>query len=80
MRSNKEQRFIIQGFLQWLKVSPCRFQIRTVAQKAEMGEYLEKIDREIAQEENALCRKLQEDYKRLLREVGLKEAISRRFF
>lgn len=80
MRSNKEQRFIIQGFLQWLKVSPCRFQIRTVAQKAEMGEYLEKIDREIAQEENALCRKLQEDYKMLLREVGLKEAISRRFF
>lgn len=80
MRSNKEQRFIIQGFLQWMKISPCRFQIRTVARKARMGEYLEKIEQEICQEENVLCRKLQEDYKQLLQEVGLKEAISRRFF
>lgn len=77
---SREQRFIIQGFLQWLKVSPCRFQIRTVARKADIGKYLEKAREEMEREENGQCRRLQEDYMRLLKDVGLKEAVARRFF
>lgn len=80
LRSAKEQRFVIQGFLQWLKVAPCRFQIRTLARRADIGRYLEKAREEMEREENELCRRLQEDYMKLLQEVGLKEAISRRFF
>lgn len=80
LRSAKEQRFVIQGFLQWLKVAPCRFQIRTLARRADIGRYVEKAREEMKREENELCRRLQEDYIKLLQEVGLKEAVSRRFF
>ena len=80
MRSAREQRFVIQAFCQWLKVAPCRFQIRTVARRADIGKYLQKAKEEMEGEENDACKRLQEDYMGLLQNVGLKEAISRRFF
>lgn len=80
LRSGQEQRYIIESFFSYLKVAPCRFQIRTVAQKADIGRYISRVREEMEQEENGMCRKLQEDYIRLLQDVGLKEAISRRFF
>lgn len=80
LRSNQEQRYVIQAFFSYLKVAPCRFQIRTMAQKADVGRYISRVREEMAQEENEMCRKLQEDYIGLLQDVGLKEAVSRRFF
>ena len=41
MRSVREQQFVIRAFYQWLKVAPCRFQIRTIARRADIGSYLQ---------------------------------------
>ena len=45
-----------------------------------MKEYIEKIRKEAGAETNERCRLLQEDYVRLLQELGTREAITRRFF
>ena len=45
-----------------------------------MKEYIEKIRKETEAETNERCRLLQEDYVRLLQELGTREAITRRFF
>ena len=51
-----------------------------LSKKADMKEYIEKIRKEAGAETNERCRLLQEDYVRLLQELGTREAITRRFF
>lgn len=80
LRSAQEQRQIIQSYVSWLKVAPKNFQIRSVAKKAEIRHYLQKVQEEMQIEKNEQCRKLQADYMELLKDVGLKEAVSRRFY
>ena len=80
LRSPAEQRNIISSFLSYLKIAPVRMQFKVISRKADIAEYLKKIQREMEQEEDEQCRILQEDYMRLIRTVGTKEAITRRFF
>lgn len=80
LRSPSEQRNIVFSFLSYLKIVPVRMQFKIVSKKADIAEYLEKIQEEIEHEEDEQCRILQEDYARLIRSIGTKEAITRRFF
>lgn len=80
LRSPGEQRNIISSFLSYLKISPVRMQFKVISRKADIAEYLKRIQEEIDHEQDARCRILQEDYMQLIRNVGTKEAITRRFF
>lgn len=80
LRSPSEQRNIISSFLSYLKIAPVRMQFKVVSRKADIAEYLQKIQEEIDNEEDERCRILQEDYMQLIRTVGTREAITRRFF
>ena len=80
LRSPSEQRNVVFSFLSYLKIAPVKLQFKVISKKADISEYLEKIQQEIEAEEDEQCRVLQEDYARLIRSIGTKEAITRRFF
>ena len=51
-----------------------------LTKRADIDRHVQTVRRELAQETNAHCRELQEDYLRLIRQLGSREAITRRFF
>ena len=75
-----EQRNIIYSFVGYLKIAPVKLQIKVLSKKADISGFLENIRRDIENEPDERCRLLQEDYASLIRSVGSREAISRRFF
>lgn len=77
---SSDQRNIIFSYMSYLKIAPQKFQIKVVSKKAEIEDYIQKIREEASQEKDERCRMLQEDYIELLRTLGTKEAITRRFF
>ncbi len=80
LRSVREQRNIIYSFVSYLKISPAKIQFKVLTKKADVNRHLYKIEEEIANETDERCRVLQEDYANLVRQLGSKEAITRRFF
>ena len=80
LRSAREQRNIIYSFISYLKISPAKIQFKVLTKKADVNRHLYKIEEEIAHETDERCRVLQEDYANLVRQLGSKEAITRRFF
>ena len=80
LRSTREQRNIIYSFVSYLKISPAKIQFKVLTKKADVNRHLYKIEEEIANETDERCRVLQEDYANLVRQLGSKEAITRRFF
>ena len=79
LRSPREQRNIIQAFASWLKISPVSVQIKVLTKKADIGKHLDMIQRDMAREKDARCRELQRDYYELIKNIGSREAITRRF-
>ena len=79
LRSVREQRTIISAFASWLKIAPARVQIKVLSRKADIGRYLQAVERDMARETNPKCRDLQQDYCRLIRTIGSREAVTRRF-
>ena len=80
LRSAREQRNIIYSFVSYLKISPAKIQFKVLTKKADVNRHLYKIEEEIAHETDEKCRILQQDYANLVRQLGSKEAITRRFF
>lgn len=80
LRSAREQRNIIYSFVSYLKISPIKLQLKVLTKKADVNRHLDTIEREIEQETDERCRVLQEDYAALIRQIGSREAITRRFF
>ncbi len=80
LRSAREQRNIIYSFVSYLKISPAKLQFKVLTKKADVNRHLYKIENEIAHETDEKCRALQMDYEDLVRQLGSKEAITRRFF
>lgn len=80
LRSAKEQRSIIYAYISYLKISPVRVQMKVLTRKADINRHLETIRREMEAETDEKCQELQADYERLIRRIGSKEAITRRFF
>ena len=68
------------SFISYLKIAPVKLQIKVITKRADMNRHIETVRREMAQETNESCRMQQEDYLKLLKKLGSKEAIARRFF
>lgn len=80
LRSADEQFNILSSFASWLKISPMQLQFKSVTRKADSDKHVALIRKELEDEENESCRKLGEDYIRLIKDVGSREALTRRFF
>ena len=80
LRSAREQRNIIYSYMSYLKISPVRMQIKVISKKADISNHLDKIQEAIRREQDERCKVLLMDYYNLIRRIGLKEAVTRRFF
>lgn len=80
LRSAREQRNIIYSFVGYLKISPIKLQFKVLTRKADINRHLETIREEMKEENDERCLALQQDYETLIRRIGSKEAITRRFF
>ena len=80
LRSAREQRNIIYSFVSYLKISPVKLQFKVLTRKADINRHLETIREEMRNESDERCLALQKDYEALIRQIGSKEAITRRFF
>lgn len=80
LRSAREQRNIIYSFVGYLKISPVKLQFKVLTRRADINRHLETIREEMKTETDERCLALQRDYENLIRQIGTKEAITRRFF
>ena len=80
LRSAREQRSIIYSFVSYLKISPVKLQFKVLTRRADINRHLETIREEMRSEKGERCLALQKDYEELIRRIGSKEAITRRFF
>lgn len=80
LRSAQEQRGIIYSFISYLKIAPVKVQFKVLTKRADIDRHVETVRRELEQETDPHCRMLQEDYLRLIQQLGSREAITRRFF
>ena len=80
LRSSEEQFGIISSFASWLKISPVRLQFKSVTRKADSDKHVSMVEKELETEENEKCRQLGKGYIRLIKDVGSREALTRRFF
>lgn len=80
LRSTREQRNIIYSFISYLKIAPVKVQFKALTRRADINRHLETVRKELEVETDSRCRALQEDYLQLIRELGSREAITRRFF
>ena len=80
LRSAREQRSIIYSFVSYLKISPVKLQFKVLTRRADINRHLETIREEMRSEKDERCLALQKDYEDLIRRIGSKEAITRRFF
>lgn len=80
LRSDEEQMNIISSFASWLKISPMRLQFKSITRKADSDKHIAMVREELAEEDNEKCRELSEDYIRLIKDIGNREALTRRFF
>ena len=80
LRSDEEQFGIISSFANWLKISPMRMQFKSVTRKADSEKHIAMLREELKREDNPRCKELSEGYIGLIRDVGSREALTRRFF
>ena len=80
LRSAQEQRSIIYSFISYLKIAPTKVQFKVLTKRADIDRHVETVRKELERETDPHCRLLQEDYLKLIRQLGSREAITRRFF
>lgn len=80
LRSSEEQYNILSSFASWLKISPMKLQFKSITRKADSDKHIAMIRKELSIEDNAQCKAMGEDYIQLIKDVGSREALTRRFF
>lgn len=80
LRSEEEQYEIICSFASWLKISLVHLQFKSITRKADSDKHIAMLRKEMETEESEQCKKLSEGYIRLIKDVGSREALTRRFF
>lgn len=80
LRSEEEQYEIICSFASWLKISPVHLQFKSITRKADSDKHIAMLRKETETEESEQCKKLSEGYIQLIKDVGSREALTRRFF
>lgn len=80
LKSEVEQENIIYYFAAYLKVAPDNLQIRVVTQRADIEDYLEKLDLCANTERNDLCRNMIYDEISFVKSLSDNSAVKKRFF
>ena len=80
LRSSEEQYNILSSFASWLKISPMKLQFKSITRKADSDKHVAMIRKELEREDNEQCKAMGEDYIRPIKDVGSREALTRRFF
>lgn len=80
LRSDEEQFGIISSFASWLKISPMRLQFKSITRKADSDKHIAMVRSELEEEDNEACKQQGEGYIRFIKDVGSREALTRRFF
>lgn len=80
LRSDEEQYNIICSFASWLKISPIQLQFKSITRKADSDKHIAMLREELDADESEQCKRLGEGYIRLIKDVGSREALTRRFF
>lgn len=80
LRSAREQRNIIFSFVRYLKIAPVKMQFKVLTKKADLNKHLSQVNEEIRREADDKCKLQQLDYIKFIKQIGLREAVSRRFF
>ena len=63
-----------------MKISPMRLQFKSITRKADSDKHVAMVSKELENEENEQCKHLGEGYLKLIKDVGSREALTRRFF
>ena len=80
LRSDDEQYSIICTFASWLKISPIQLQFKVITRKADSDKHIALFKEELNAESNVQCKSIGEGYIRLIKDVGSREALTRRYF
>lgn len=80
LRSAREQRNIIYSFVSYLKIAPVKMQFKVLTKKADLNKHLDQVNEEMCRETDERCKMQQLDYIRFIKQIGTREAVSRRFF
>lgn len=80
LRSDDEQYSIICTFASWLKISPVQLQFKVITRKADSDKHIALFKEELNAESNEQCKGIGEGYIRLIKDVGSREALTRRYF
>lgn len=80
LRSEEEQFGIISSFASWLKISPMSLQFKSFTRRADSDKHIAALREDLKQETNPACKAQGEGYIRFIRDVGSREALTRRFF
>lgn len=80
LRSAEEQAGIIASFASWLKISPIKMQFKSITRRADSDKHIALLREDIEREDNERCKTLGEGYIELIKDVGNREALTRRFF
>lgn len=72
---------IIDSFAQLTKIGPVTMQIKSLSRRADTNKYINVLNHDFSLEKDAIhLRPYQEDYLRLIRQLGVYSGLSRRFF
>lgn len=80
LKSEVEQENIIYYFSSYLKIAPDNMQIRVITQRADIGEYLNKLEHYSENENNDECRSMILDEMEFVRGLSDNIAVKKRFF
>lgn len=80
LRSEREQDNIAYDFAMALKTMPASVQFKILTKRADVNLFTSKIMEDYQTEKNEKCRKLQLEQMSLIRDVGLTQGVTRRFF
>ena len=80
LRSDDEQYSIICTFASWLKISPVQLQFKVITRKADSDKHIALFKEELNAESTEQCKGIGEGYIRLIKDVGSREALTRRYF
>ena len=80
LRSAREQSNIIYSFVSYLKIAPVKMQFKVLTKKADLNKHLNQVNEDMRVETDERCKMQQIDYIRFIKQIGTREAVSRRFF
>lgn len=80
LRSDEEQYNIICSFASWLKISPVQLQFKSITRRADLDKHIALLRHDLEADESEQCKQLGDGYIQLIKDVGSREALTRRFF